>query len=125
MEPPSILVVDDDDDIREVMADLITDLGYRVSTARNGLEALQLLRAATVKPCLVLLDLMMPVMNGFEFIAERARDPSLAAVPVVILSAHGNLSQEQRDALGERVLPKPVPMDALLELIKRHCSAEG
>jgi CheY-like chemotaxis protein len=79
-----ILVVDDDASIREALAESLGDEGYRVVTATNGVEALTLLRPpGELRPCVILLDLMMPVMSGQEFYAEQQRDPALARIPIV------------------------------------------
>src|SRR3954471_1338862 len=82
-----ILIVDDDDDIRETLSQVLTDEGYTVETAINGLEALNQLRRTTTIPSLILLYLMMPVLNGFEFQVAKSRDPLLASIPVIIVSA--------------------------------------
>jgi CheY-like chemotaxis protein len=82
-----LLVVDDDPAIRETLADLLQDEGYVVMTAINGKEALTRLRAGSARPCVILLDLMMPVMSGAEFYAEMRSDPALADIPVVVISA--------------------------------------
>src|ERR1044071_1184503 len=76
-----ILVVEDDSAIREVLTDVLESEGYQVLNAANGREAIQLLRSSTL-PCLILLDLMMPVMNGWQFRDEQRQDPLLAPVPV-------------------------------------------
>ncbi|MBN9159659.1 MAG: response regulator [Myxococcales bacterium] len=86
---PSVLVIDDDPDILEVTRFVLENAGYRVATAANGADALASLRGKA-KPGLILLDLMMPVMNGWEFRAEQTRDPELASVPVVIITGAGN-----------------------------------
>src|SRR5262249_6405268 len=81
-----VLLVDDDPDLLDVTSFVLENEGIVVETARNGQEALALLRAGRL-PRLVLLDLMMPVMNGWEFLAEVAKDPELDAIPVVVLTA--------------------------------------
>lgn len=115
----TILVVDDDPDIRESVADVLAIEGYRVATAANGLEALEYLRREPL-PCLVLLDLSMPVCDGWTFCAEQQKDARIASVPVAILSA---LAHSHADTLQHTVarLGKPVKMDVLLETLERHC----
>ena len=111
-----VLVVDDDASIRESLADLLGDEGYRVATAANGAEALSLLRPpARLRPCVILLDLMMPVMNGQEFYAEQQRDPALA-----VISADKNLASKV-PGLNGQFLAKPVGLDAVLDALGRHC----
>jgi CheY-like chemotaxis protein len=85
---PSILIVDDDEDILEVLRDALEMSGYRVASARNGECALTYLRSTPDDlPCVIFLDLMMPVMNGEDFLAAKRLLPELAAVPVVVMSA--------------------------------------
>src|SRR5438045_1700164 len=84
-----VLVVDDDDDIRESIISLLEDEGIGVAGANNGEAALSYLRASS-PPTFILLDLMMPVMDGAEFRAEQVRDGRLAAIPVVVLSGHAH-----------------------------------
>ncbi len=117
----AILIVDDDDDIRELLADFLRDEGYQVSTACNGLDALSVLRAAATYPCLILLDLMMPIMNGFEFLKAFRSDPALAPIAVAIVSANGSLGPAERSALAAPILSKPLKLPALLEVVERLC----
>ena len=88
----SVLVVDDDAALREALADALTDEGYAVSACVNGLEALVALRAG-LRPDVIVLDLMMPVMDGWRFREEQARDPDLASIPVVVITAASALRQ--------------------------------
>lgn len=117
----AILVVDDDDDIRELLAEVLRDEGYRVTTARNGSDALTQLRAGGTLPSLILLDLMMPVMNGFEFLAACRSDPALARIPVAVISAHGGLGPAERSAIAAPILRKPLALTTLLEVVGRLC----
>jgi CheY-like chemotaxis protein len=116
----SILVVDDDPDIRESLAEILTDEGYRVSGVQNGREALAYLRGQT-RPSLILLDMMMPEMDGWLFRVEQQKSLELAGIPVVILSAHGNV-REAALALGAvDYLRKPLRVESLLEIADRYC----
>ena len=91
----TILVVDDERDIRESLGDLLREEGYDVIEAQNGVEALARLRENThVSPCVIVLDLMMPVMDGYQFRAEQLRDSALAGIPVVVVSAEGNVRRK-------------------------------
>jgi two-component system, OmpR family, response regulator CpxR len=109
-----VLVTEDDHEIREALEALLSEVGYRVLTASNGRQALELLRrvSGTVDfPFVMLLDLMMPVMNGWEVLNELQKDPTLSALPVVIISAFA----EQAPRNGVRaVLRKPVQVNQLL-----------
>ena len=113
-----ILIVEDDADLREMMAQLLLLEGFNAQTVANGREALDYLRT-TERPELILLDLMMPVMDGWEFRREQQRDPKLAAVPVIVLSA---LDQTRVGDIGAAAfLKKPLDFDRLLELVRRYC----
>lgn len=116
-----ILVVDDDAGIRESLADVLKDEGYEVVTAMDGQDALLKLRAFGAIPCVILLDLMMPVMSGPQFYAEQQRDPALASIPVVIISADANVKQKAA-SLGGEYIPKPVRVDQVLDAVNRHCA---
>jgi CheY-like chemotaxis protein len=113
-----VMVVDDDPDIRDSLADLLLDEGYRVVTAQDGSEALDKLR--TLRPCAILLDWMMPVMNGAQFQAAKHEDASLASIPVVIISADRNVAENAK-AVGLEYLAKPVRIEQVLNALERHC----
>src|SRR5689334_4531116 len=117
----SVLIVEDDEDIRELLADVLRDQGYPVLTAKNGIEALASLRSGAKHPGLILLDLMMPVMNGFQFLEAFRGDPDLKSIPVTVVTAHGALAAAERDALAVPILAKPVALPVLLETVARHC----
>lgn len=116
----AVLVVDDDDAIRNGLLELLDDGGFPAVGARNGAEALELLRGLSPRPSLVLLDLMMPVMDGTTFLREQKRDPELAHVPVVVMSAFPNARATARD-LATDFLPKPLSFDRILALAAAHC----
>ncbi len=109
-----MLVVDDERDIREAVSEVLKDEGYEVVDARDGAEALDQLRAR--HPDLVLLDLMMPGMNGWEFCAARNREPGLSAIPVIVISALGRVSGLDAQAF----LQKPFELDALVSAVRRY-----
>ena len=114
----NILVVEDNDDVREMMAVTLELEGHRVRTAVNGRDALEQLRVGE-KPCVILLDLMMPVMNGWEFRRALEHDPSLADVPVVVISAAtGEIVKNTR---ADAFIPKPIDMDRLLDVVCEFC----
>lgn len=114
-----VLVVDDDPDVCETLQTVLEVSGYRVAAAANGLEALKTLRSG-LRPCLVLLDLMMPVMNGLEFRAEQRSDPAIAAVPVVVVSGDHHVAEKATE-MGLEGLAKPIDIDDLLQLVARFC----
>jgi len=111
--PRRVLVVDDDPDIRAVLSDVLGATGYEVATAGHGREALELLRAQPFG--LVVLDLMMPVMTGWEFREAQLGDPAIAHVPVIVVSA----ARAPRAVPAAAFLPKPFDMDELLALTAR------
>jgi CheY-like chemotaxis protein len=117
----AILIVEDDDDIREAMSAFLEAEGYPVIQARNGDEALLALRSAARRFCLVLLDLFMPVKNGWEFRAEQLDDPAIADVPVVIVSADRS-AREKAATLGAiDCMVKPIDFSRLLHTVASHC----
>ena len=116
-----VLVVDDDPDIRESLSDVLTDEGYQVVTAVDGRDALVKLRGPGVSPCVILLDLMMPVMSGVQFYAEKQSDPKLSWIPVVIVSADGNV-RLKASSLGGEYIAKPVRIEQVLDVVQRHCA---
>lgn len=112
-----ILLVDDDDDLRDVLGELLEECGYQVATAQNGLDALSYLRASA-KPRVVLLDLMMPVMDGATFREEQRRDQELNQIPVFLLTARGESDDSLSDLGAARVFRKPIALTDLLEAIE-------
>ena len=115
-----LLVVDDDAIIRMSLTMLLKMEGYEVHEASNGRDALEFLRQTRKFPCLVVLDLMMPVMDGVEFRRTQLQDPDLAHVPVVIVTGKNDL-REVEDLQPLEVVRKPFQADALLDLIETHC----
>ena len=117
------MVVEDDADVREAIAEVLSDCEYKPVHAANGAEALHRLRTAEVRPCVILLDMMMPTMDGWQFRAEQKSDPSVSDIPVVVLSAHADGSEAaQMDAVA--YLAKPVSLDSLVSLVERFCAVE-
>jgi CheY-like chemotaxis protein len=113
-----VLIVEDDADLRDMMAQLLRLEGLNAVTAANGREALDYLRGHP-PPNVILLDLMMPVMDGWQFRREQQRDAQLAGVPVIVLSA---LDQTRAtDVPMNAFLKKPLDFDRLLELVRRYC----
>lgn len=117
-----ILVVEDNDDVREMMAVTLELEGHNVRTAVNGRDALEKLRGGE-KPCVILLDLMMPVMNGWEFRRALEHDPALADVPVVVISAA--TGEIVRNTRADAFISKPIDMDRLLDVVCELCDGEA
>jgi CheY-like chemotaxis protein len=119
-----ILVVDDDPAIREILAELLADEGYRVDTAKNGADALGVLREGG-SFCVVLLDLMMPVMDGWEFRQAQKADPELDGIPVIVFSGTDNLARQVHDLSVAEYLEKPIDAERLLACIGQYCRTDG
>jgi CheY-like chemotaxis protein len=113
-----VLIVEDDADLREMMAQLLAVEGFRAAVVSNGREALQYLEDGRA-PKVILLDLMMPVMDGWEFRRQQRADPDLADVPVIVLSA---LDQSRTTNLeASAFLTKPLDFDRLIDLVRGFC----
>ena len=110
-----VLVVDDDEALRDIVAEAITDAGFAVDQAENGEVALAKMRAAA--PCVVLLDLMMPVMDGWQVVSEMQADPALVGVPVCVITA------QDRAPLPPAAcsLRKPVTLAELVSMVATFC----
>jgi two-component system, chemotaxis family, chemotaxis protein CheY len=118
---PQILVVEDDDAIRGLVSDVLRDDGYDVREAANGLEGLAQLHAE--RPDLIVLDLMMPIMDGWTFVEQCRRKPDCGDVPIVVTSASHDLPRtaERLRSYGVRTcLAKPFDVDGLLALVERY-----
>ena len=115
-----VLVVEDNEGIREAVAEALADAGYGVWLAANGAIAIDELRASSDLPFLILLDLMMPVMDGTQFLQEMRQDPRLSALPVVVVTADGNAIAKAA-ALGTHSgLRKPVQLKELLSTVSKY-----
>jgi CheY-like chemotaxis protein len=116
-----VLIVDDDHGVRGVLAQILEDEGHAVSTATNGRDALDKLHGS-VTPCVILLDLMMPVMNGWEFMTQRQEERDIAAIPVVVISADQG-ARAKAEAIGAvDCLEKPIDLNRLIDTVDRYCS---
>jgi CheY-like chemotaxis protein len=123
--PQTILVVDDDAGIRTALRDLLEMEGYSVTEAANGLAALGKLRAG-LRPAVILLDLMMPVMDGWDLRTEQLRDPELRGIPVLIVTAAGFSQESINTQFGSmHFVPKPPPPERLLEAVRKLCLSPG
>lgn len=117
VEQQTILVVDDDSGIRDALSDILDQLGYSVVAARDGAEALDVLRAGC-QPSAVLLDLGMPTMDGREFRNELLRDPRFAELPVIVITASRDQHPDELQVTD--VLTKPVQLSRLLDILESH-----
>src|SRR5215469_13688517 len=121
-EKPLVLVVEDSEDTREAMAEILQIEGFAVSTAENGQQALEVLRGEN--PCVVLLDLMMPIMSGWEFLRYRKERQELAKIPVIVISAMMDEAAGARAEGADEFLRKPMDIPTLVNVVKR-LSAEA
>jgi CheY-like chemotaxis protein len=112
-----VLIVEDDADLRELMCLVLAHEGFEAESVCDGAGALERLRGCHNRPQVILLDLMMPRMDGWEFCREKASDPTLADIPVIVLSA---APREHAVESATMVLPKPVDYDALVSAVRDH-----
>ena len=115
----SVLVVEDDPDIRESVVEVLQDEGYTVLAAADGQEALERLSGKDPRPHIILLDLMMPVMNGYQFRAAQLERADLAAIPVLVVTADANARAKAESLSAAGFVQKPVKIQPLLDLIER------
>jgi CheY-like chemotaxis protein len=118
MSSHMILVVDDDADIRDTLSEVLRNAGMVVVTAADGLEALRILRGG-LSPCLVLLDLMMPIMDGYEFLEVQRSDPALARIPTAVITA--GFAVDSTRTGDAPLVRKPVGLKRLMAIIDRYC----
>jgi len=116
---PRILVIEDDHDIRESVVEVLEEEGYGVDSAGDGREALRVLSEAREKPDLILLDLMMPNMNGFEFREQQLKNSEHAAIPIAVLTADGQASAKAAELHADGLVRKPVKIQPLLDTVAR------
>lgn len=116
-----ILIVEDDTDIRVALEDIIEDHGFQAVGVRHGREALEFLAKAAELPCLILLDLMMPVMDGATFRGVQLQDARIASIPVVVLSAYRDVDLRAVGLGAVSVLGKPPSVSELVRVLKTHC----
>lgn len=112
----SILIIEDDDVIRESITELMEDEGYDVAAVENGKVGIDYLSATQRLPDLILLDLMMPVMDGFAFCVTKANQPSWSQIPTLVMSADGHVTQKREQTGAQDYIKKPLD---ILDLISR------
>jgi CheY-like chemotaxis protein len=116
------MIVDDDDDLRDALTDIMSAQGYDVAAFADARAALAALEGG-VTPFLILLDLMMPGMSGWEFRTAQLENPTLALIPVVVVTAAGISSDGARTLSGVEVLHKPFALETLLPVVARYAAA--
>ena len=117
----TVLVVEDDLDIRQALIEILEDHGFQAVGARDGSEALAFLLRAAELPCVILLDLMMPVMDGASFREAQRHDPRLASIPVVVLSAYQDADHHAHGLDAVSILRKPPGVRELVSVLRTHC----
>lgn len=113
-----ILVVEDDNSIRELLVELLESEGYQVASAVNGLEGLKQLESE--HPDLILIDLMMPVMDGYSFRTEQLKNPSWSQIPTVVMSAEANAKEKMKNFQITAFLSKPVELETILKTVSEY-----
>jgi CheY-like chemotaxis protein len=116
----TVLIVEDDESILEAMRDGLEVQGYHVKTAIHGREALDHL-ATMDTPCLIFLDIMMPVMDGFQFRKHQLQDTRIAQIPVVVVTADGNASHKAASMGAQEGIRKPVEFEDLIRVTQLYC----
>ena len=120
-----VMVVEDDTDVLSSIVEVLADNAYQPVGARNGSDALERLREMPSKPSVILLDVMMPVMDGWQFRLVQRTDPSLSGIPVVVLTAHGSAPEAAKEMGASAFLRKPVRLETLLATVQRYCCSAG
>ena len=120
---PHVMVVEDDEDIRESLLDVLDDYGYQSTSAIHGRDALDKLSDLGSRPNVILLDLMMPVMDGREFREQQLATPELADIPVVVISAFHDLERMVESLKPAAYLSKPIDLQRLLSLVEHFAKA--
>lgn len=124
--PHFVLVIEDSQDSREALALLLDVAGFRVAKAATATAALEMIETEGLRPCLVLLDLVLPGMSGLEFARYLRANPHLSSIPVAALTGHeGQRKQAERENVFTTTLLKPTDIDTLLSLVGQHCPRVG
>ncbi len=116
----NILVVDDDDSIRDLIGNILRRSGFTIVGTVNGWEGMEWLRRTIDLPCLILLDLRMPVMDGWKFRQLQLEDPRLADIPVVIITSAAEVAEDVATVKAAAFLKKPLQVDLLTKTVKQH-----
>jgi CheY-like chemotaxis protein len=118
-----VLLVDDDTSSTDALCELLKLAGHDVDCADNGRKALEKLHEGRHERdyCVILLDLMMPVMNGYEFREEQLKDPSIASIPIIVITADGRAREKAAQLGSDRYFQKPLVPGELLRAIREYC----
>jgi DNA-binding response OmpR family regulator len=116
----TVLIVEDDADLRNSLAELLALRGFKVVTVEDGREALDTL-ASGLSPCLIILDLMLPIVNGWEFRSQQLADPRFSGIPTIILSGVNDLEAESQRLQAIAFVPKPLDIDFLFKTVEQYC----
>jgi len=119
-EPKKVLVIEDEPYLCDLIADVLEAEGHQPSKAANGLDALS--RIAECKPQLILLDLMMPVMDGWEFLAALRSNPDWRDIPIVIITAVYDIARTQQESGARAVITKPFDIDQLVDMVNSYAA---
>jgi CheY-like chemotaxis protein len=120
MKREAVLIVEDDAALRETLCMVLADAGYTAATASDGVEALRYLASVDELPCMILLDLMMPEMDGWQFRAVQAGDPRLSRICTAVLTAN-----KSKPVQADHHLAKPISLAALLDVVAQCCERQG
>jgi len=116
-----VLVVEDNEDVRETLVELLESYGYEAIGAEHGRAAFEKLARLGTRPCMIVLDLMMPVMDGRAFRLEQLKQPDVSSVPVVVISAFDESPERIRDMQALAYLRKPINLTELIRVVGQHC----
>jgi two-component system chemotaxis response regulator CheY len=119
----SVLVVDDEVSVREVIREVLEDEGFATLAARDGLDAVRRLRSG-LRPCVIVLDLMMPRMSGWEFASWLRSEEDLRSIPFVVVTAYETDTESDAVRYADAVLQKPLRIGELIEFVSRRCAAQ-
>ena len=122
MSSHRILIVDDEPMIRDSLVEFLEDHGYEAVGAADGRDALDKLKRDPEQPCLILLDLMMPYMDGRSFREEQLANPGLSAIPVIVFSAYQDVAKTASEMHAAGHLAKPLKLADLLRMVQSHCA---
>ncbi len=122
MSSHRILIVDDEPMIRDSLVEFLEDQGYDAVGAADGRDALEKLNGDPEQPCLILLDLMMPYMDGRSFREEQLANPALSAIPVIVFSAYQDVAKTAGEMHAAGHLAKPLKLSELLRMVQSHCA---
>ena len=121
MSAHTVLIIEDDPDVRGALAAVLDSQGYQVAEAEHGKHALEMLRADPARFCFIVLDLFMPEMDGWTFRAQQSDDPRLAHIPVLVVSADSSAARRACSKGVVGTMTKPIDFDGLLMHVREHC----